>query len=159
MNRFQKFYFVLFNFLSLFITVHAATVKEKSSGIRFTENKNQWDKNILYKAQLDGGSLFLEKNCFTYSFYDKAALRANHFGHTQNSFVNQPIKGHAFRVSFVNALADVSTLPKQKCQDYNNYFIGKDETKWASNVGNYKEVIYDNIYQGIKIQLLGKTTV
>jgi hypothetical protein len=39
--------------------------------IKFTENKNQWDKNVLYRAQLDGGVLFLEKNCFTYNFYDK----------------------------------------------------------------------------------------
>lgn len=48
--------------------------------IRFTENKNQWDKNVLYRAQLDGGVLFLQKNCFTYSFYDKETLRENHIG-------------------------------------------------------------------------------
>jgi gliding motility-associated-like protein len=158
MNQFQKICLIFFSLLFPLTTVYAVTVKEKSSGIRFTENKNQWDKKILYRAQLDGGVLFLEKNCFTYSFYDKAVLRAAHFGHTHNNNArNQPIRSHAFRVSFVNALAEVSTQSKQKCKDFNNYFIGKDETKWASNVGNYKEVIYDNIYDGIKIQLLGKT--
>jgi gliding motility-associated-like protein len=161
MNQFQKFCLIFFYFILLFTKGYAITSKERSnSGIRFTENKNQWDKNILYRAQLDGGVLFLEKNCFTYNFYDKAALHAAHFGHTKNALINpgiQPIKSHAFRVSFVNALAEVSTEPKQICKDYNNYFIGKDETKWAGNVGNYKEVIYDNIYEGIKIQLLGKT--
>ncbi len=156
MNRFQKFCLILFNFIFPFTTAYATTGKEKSNGIRFTENKNQWDKNILYRAQLDGGALFLEKNCFTYSFYDKAALRAAHFGHTKNPMINQPIRAHAFRVSFMNALAETSTQPKQLCKDYNNYFIGNDETKWASHVGNYKEIIYDNIYKGIKIQLLGK---
>ncbi|HET6225600.1 MAG TPA: PKD domain-containing protein [Bacteroidia bacterium] len=157
MNSFPKFCFILFNFLFLFTSAHNTTVKEKSSGIRFTENKNQWDKKIRYRAQLDGGVLFLERNCFTYSFYDKATLRATHFGHTQTSRINQSIKSHAFRVSFVNALPEVTTQAEQKCQDFNNYFIGNDETKWASHVGNYKEVIYDNIYQGINIQLLGKT--
>lgn len=157
MNQFQKFCLFLFNFIFPFTIVYATTGKEKSSGIRFTENKNQWDKNILYRAQLDGGVLFLEKNCFTYSFYDKAALRSAHFGHAQNAKINRQIKSHAFRVSFVNSLAEVSTQPKQPCRDYNNYFIGKDETKWASNVKNYKEIIYDNIYKGIKIQLLGGT--
>ncbi|MCE9537710.1 MAG: hypothetical protein K8R85_00610, partial [Bacteroidetes bacterium] len=51
---------------------------EPLNTIRFTENKNQWDKNVLYRAQLDGGVLFLQKNCFTYSFYDKETLRENH---------------------------------------------------------------------------------
>jgi gliding motility-associated-like protein len=157
MNQFQKFCLLLFNFILLFTKGYAITGKEKfSSGIRFTENKNQWNKNILYRAQLDGGVLFLEKNCFTYSFYDKAALRAAHFAHTKNP-PNQPIKSHAFRVSFVNSLAEVSTQPKQICRDYNNYFIGSDETKWASHVGNYKEIIYNNIYKGIQIQLLART--
>src|SRR3954470_17331022 len=107
MNQFQKFCLVLFNFIFLFTTV-SATGKEQSNGIRFTENKNQWDKKILYRAQLDGGVLFLEKNCFTYSFYDKATLHAAHFSHTKMALINaanQPIKSHAFRVSFVNALA------------------------------------------------------
>jgi gliding motility-associated-like protein len=160
MNKFQTFCLILFNFLLAFTNGYAITSKEKSnSGIRFTENKNQWDKNILYRAQLDGGALFLEKNCFTYSFYDKAALRATHFSHAKNTLidpVSQSIKGHAFRVSFVNSLAEVSTQPKQICKDYNNYFIGKDESKWVGNVGNYKEIIYDNIYKDIQIQLIGR---
>ncbi|HRG38628.1 MAG TPA: hypothetical protein PK289_08860, partial [Bacteroidia bacterium] len=86
---------------------------------------------------------------------------ANHYGHghTPNSLVNPHMRYHAFRVSFVNALAEVTTQSKQKCADFNNYFIGNDQSKWAGNVGNYKEVIYDNIYKGIKIQLLGKQTV
>jgi len=156
MSSFQKFCLAFLYFIFPFTTLHAIN-KEPKSGIRFTENKNQWDENILYRAQLDGGVLFLEKNCFTYNFYDKGALRANHYGHAQNSLVRQSIRAHAFRVSFLNSLADVSTQSKQMCDDYNNYFIGKDETKWAGNVRNYKEIVYDNIYKGIKIQLLGKT--
>jgi gliding motility-associated-like protein len=161
MNQFLKFCLIFFNFILLFTKGYATTGKEEyNSGIRFTENKNQWDKNILYRAQLDGGVLFLEKNCFTYSFYDKATLRAAHFGHAKNAPINQaskPVKSHAFRVSFLNSLPEVSTEAKQICKDYNNYYIGNDETKWASHVGNYKEVIYDNIYKGIKIQLLART--
>lgn len=161
MTQFQKFCLPFFYSILFINTGYAITGKEKyNSGIRFTENKNQWDKHILYRAQLDGGALFLEKNCLTYSFYDKATLRAAHYGHVKNTLTNTvglSIKAHAFKVYFVNSLADVSTQPKQICKDYNNYFIGKDETKWAGHVGNYKEIIYDNLYKGIKIQLLGKT--
>ena len=32
------------------------------SFVRFTENKKQWDSNIRYKAELDGGALFIEQS-------------------------------------------------------------------------------------------------
>jgi gliding motility-associated-like protein len=137
--------------------------------IRFTENKNQWDKNILYRAQLDGGVLFLEKNCFTYSFYDKETLRKNHAGlqnkteklerqifseHNRSQTI-PPIRSHAFRMTFVNAETSVETSAKQPTPDYCNYFIGNDESKWAGNVKNYNEVYYTNIYKHVNLQLFG----
>jgi hypothetical protein len=71
--------------------------------VKFTENKNQWDKKVLYRAQLDGGVLFLEKNCFTYNFYDKETLRKNHIG-------KQKAKDGALQSS-VNAKALTPQLP------------------------------------------------
>jgi len=38
---------------------------QKKSIIRFTENKNQWDSFIKFRAQLDGGALFLQNNRLT----------------------------------------------------------------------------------------------
>ena len=69
-------------FVSSFTGIAGGKLKtpEPQSKIRFTENKNQWDKKVLYRAQLDGGILFLEKNCFTYNFYDKETLRESHIG-------------------------------------------------------------------------------
>ena len=107
-------------FVHLFSTALATGIKhphtEGGSNIRFTENKNQWESIILYRAELDGGVLFLEKNCFTYSFYDKEAFRAGHDNfHKENQAIehNAPhettlesynaIRAHAFRTTFVNA--------------------------------------------------------
>ncbi len=36
-----------------------------------------------------------------------------------------------------------------------NFFIGKDPSKWTSDVKNYKEVVYENLYEGINFQVLG----
>src|ERR1035437_8925938 len=82
---------------------------EPQNTIKFTENKNQWDKKVLYRAQLDGGLLFLEKNCFTYNFYDKETLRERHMGQVGRENEDQKtskdetqIRTHAFRMSFLN---------------------------------------------------------
>jgi len=43
------------------------------SAIQFTENKGQWEPNVLYKADIPVGNLFIEKNVLTYLFVDKEA--------------------------------------------------------------------------------------
>lgn len=121
--------------------------------IKFTENKNQWDKKVLYRAQLDGGVLFLQNNCFTYSFYDKETLRKNHINKQDSN--KKPIQSHAFRTTFVNAESTVITKAQQAAPDYCNFFIGNDKSKWAGNVKNYSEVNYQNLYNGIDLQVLG----
>ncbi len=136
------------------------------SQIKFTENKNQWDKKILYRAQLDGGVMFLQKNCFTYNFYDKETLRENHIQkEKKNSIVpntrgNSPtggkaIRSHAFRMTFLNSNKTNQVNGKQVTVDYCNFYIGQDSGKWAGNVKNYKEIYYENLYTNIDLQVLG----
>ena len=127
------------------------------TAVKFTENKNQWPKQALYAAQLDGGMLFLQKNCFTYNFYDKETLRKNHVRSKDDDLPppSSSIASHAFRMNFINALQNVTTSATQITHDYANYFIGKDKTKWASNAHNYREVNYKNLYRGINLQVLG----
>jgi gliding motility-associated-like protein len=165
--------FLLVCFMSFFSVAYATGIKhphsEETSNIRFTENKNQWEKNILYRAQLDGGVLFLEKNCFTYNFYDKESLHKNHTGSKQTklsersnapsnqatSSVTTAIRSHAFKMTFLNAQLNPEVSATKATTDYCNYFIGNDKSKWASNVKNYKEVNYTNIYPYINLQVIG----
>jgi gliding motility-associated-like protein len=150
-----KSVFLLFILFGISSIASASDIKTPHghTGIRFTENKNQWGSNVLYRAQLDGGLLFLEKNAFTYNFYDKETLRKNHLGKDYSS--NGLIKMHAFKMSFLNALKSVGSESKQATPDYCNFFIGKDKSKWVGGVKNYKEVIYKDLYSGIDLQVLG----
>jgi gliding motility-associated-like protein len=150
-----KYYFSIV-LLLLFLRSFAqdAKLSDAQNTIKFTENKNQWPGNILFRAQLDGGALFLEKNAFTYSFYDKETLRENHSESKSKPSI-KPIKKHAFKMSFLNAKDNVIASSQDPSSDYCNYFIGKDKSKWAGNVKNYKEVNYKGLYTGIDLQVLG----
>ncbi|MCK6649018.1 MAG: hypothetical protein L6Q66_05140, partial [Bacteroidia bacterium] len=149
----MKYLFIFLLILSGYSYAQKVVTPEPQNTVKFTENKNQWDSNILYHAFLDGGSLFLEKNTFTYSFYDQEALHHNHI--LKQGEKKMPVNSHAFRVEFRNAEMNVKLLSKQKTSDYNNYFIGNDRSKWASHVNNYKEVVYDGLYSGIDLQVIG----
>ncbi|MFL5764854.1 MAG: PKD domain-containing protein [Bacteroidia bacterium] len=151
-----KRYFLL-SVLCLVISknfAHGKKNEESQSAIKFTENKSQWDKSVLYRAQLDGGALFLQKNAFTYNFYDKETLHKNHLGQNKQN-PGAPIRSHAFRMSFLNALPDPRLTASQVTPDYCNYYIGKNSSQWAGNVKNYREINYTALYQGVDLQILG----
>ncbi|HEY1039642.1 MAG TPA: hypothetical protein VGF30_09575, partial [Bacteroidia bacterium] len=120
--------------------------------IRFTENKNQWEKFIKYRAQLDGGALFVQNNRLTYHFYDKETYRSMH----ANPRVKmKEVKSTWFHVNFLNSNPTVTFKAITPSSDYNNYFIGSDKNKWAGAVKNYKEVIGTNLWEGINLQMIG----
>lgn len=159
MNLLEKKYIYSFFLLFLAIGAMATGIKHPvaTNLIKFTENKSQWENNVLFRAQLDGGLLFLERNSFTYNFYDKETLRKNHVrkANSQPERNNDQLRSHAFRVTFLNALPDVQTGAKNLSPDYSNFYIGNDKRKWVSHANNYKEVNYTNIYSGIDLQVLG----
>jgi gliding motility-associated-like protein len=147
-----KIYF--FTSLGLVISLCNANASEGTANlVRFTENKNQWDANIRYKASLDGGALFLEKKCFTYNFYDKETELSNHAGKVTAG--DGYVKSHAFRMTFLHAQEQTTILAKDPASDYCNYFIGKDPAKWAGGVKNYRALLYKNLYAHIDLELQG----
>ena len=125
-----------------------------NSQVRFTQNKNQWDKTIAYRAQLDGGAMFIEKTGkLTFHFYDKDTYRARHIGKQ----LSNTLKFHAYTVDFIGA----NELPQMNSEavyaDYENYYIGKDEKSWASQVHHYKTLNVSNLYQGVDVVYSGKS--
>lgn len=141
--------FFVFSSLCSFGHEHPET---KASLIRFTENKNQWEGFIKYKAQLDGGALFLQANRLTYHFYDKDTYRSMHANPKVKA---KEVKTHWFHVNFLNSNSGVALKSNTPSSDYNNYFIGNDKSKWAGNVKNYKEVVYEDLWKGIDLQMIG----
>lgn len=123
-----------------------------SASFRFIENKNQWDSKIKYSADIKSGTLFLEKNCFTYNLIDSKVLKNLH-AKTDKNLDSLKINGHAFKVNFENSNFDVVLNGEDEFPDYYNYFLGKDPAKWASKVFAYKVVNYQNLYDGIDMKV------
>lgn len=137
--------FYAFNFFA-----QKETAAHTDPSLRFTENKGQWSNTILFKAQLDGGVLFLENNCLTFNFYDKVKFRKlHHAGLNKMVMEEANIKGHAFKIYFENCNTVTSTERSGIGSDHENFFLGNDQSKWQSNVLNYQKILYKNIYDGI----------
>jgi len=150
--------FFIGSFVSLFSQGDSArhiVTPHVSPSLRFTENLGQWDNKILFRAQLDGGGLYVEKNCLTFNFYDKKKYRGlHHGGMLKTKYKDLTINAHAYKIYFEGCNPAPQVEKLQKGSDYENFYIGNDKKKWKSNVGNYHQVWLKNIYNGVDYEAI-----
>lgn len=151
----KKFYFYLALLCCYFLPAWAAQAIEppiRHSNLTFIENKGQWNKEIHFKANLGVGTLFLEDTRLTFFFLDRDYTDAHGHEHT---LTDEPVNVHAYHVNFVNPSKKRKYKTKYKQSAYHNYFLGDDDTNWASDVGLFKEIAYANIFEGIDFRNYG----
>ncbi len=141
-----------------------APVADSWSQASFSENKGQWDDNILYQLRFNNGKLFLEKNAFTFAFVDPHQLEEtlSHPHENGQTVQDKIMRGesiyfdsHAFRIRFKGANPEPGTQGTSPFSHYENYYLDNDPSKWASNVGVYNGVGYTELYPGIDMNIKG----
>ncbi|PCJ66363.1 MAG: hypothetical protein COA58_06185 [Bacteroidetes bacterium] len=128
--------------------------------IGFIENKGQFDDNISYQADYNSHSIFLDKDGFSILLHDEKKwgeivtdFHDNQMHSHNPTEVNDSvtlnyhfIKYKLIGANLANHTGTVST------PEYYNYFIGNDQSKWASNVAKHTKVVYRNIYPFIDLE-------
>lgn len=127
---------------------------------QFTENKKQWEKEVLFRAEIPSGFLFLKKGGLHYGFYD--AEQITELRHPKKKVDSakariettnkDSIKGHGVGITFLNANVLPLVHGKGKTGAIRNYFLGAEPSKWASNVQSFEEVNYLSIYKAINLR-------
>jgi gliding motility-associated-like protein len=153
----MKKYITLLTLLSLPFITHAQ--------LYFTENKGQWDKQVLFKTDAGNGAFFLSKDGYTILMqHPEDYLNAAEYfqGHSPDSNHKHKGKGdvklpeqmrsHAYRVKFLGANFNTEVIKEKPLSGYENYFIGNDPSKWASEVKQYGAVTYKNIYPNVDLR-------
>jgi hypothetical protein len=119
-------------------------------GIRFTKNEGQWEHPFLYKAQLGNGAMFIEKNAFTYNFYNADDFQFHDHHRDEHS---EKLRHHAIKMQFVNANANPTLANKNSFSAYTNYYYGKNPKNWKTRVRSYQQIHYNNLYDNIDLAL------
>lgn len=146
---------IILFFSSLISFLAISQEMERPSGIyKFLENKGQWPGHVNFKAQVPGGNIWLEQNRIIYQFYERNDFHS-HLGEEKPHF-DIEIKEHLVYAKFLNSNDNPVLKKNIASDDYYNFFIGNDESKWASNVRAYHEVTYQNLYEGIDLIFLEK---
>jgi len=117
--------------------------------IRIIENKGQWDNEVLYRADIPGGVLFITHRGFTYNLIDNSA----YFEAFHERKTGTVIKSHNFNVNLVNGILD-NHIKSLKSPEYYNYFIGNDPSKWKSDCRAYGKLTFTEVWPGIDMEVI-----
>jgi PKD repeat protein len=129
-------------------------ITHNHNAISFIENGGQWPDHVLYKTDLDAGSIWLDESGILYQFKDYSSAEEVHLG---NYLDGEPsMKEHLLYAKFIGSNPEPETESKDPTREYYNYYIGNDPSKWASDIHGYGSVAYKEIYQGIDLLIFEK---
>lgn len=127
----------------------------------FVENQGQFPDHVNFKANLYNGNVYLEDNCFTFVFHNREDLNHQHdhtIGMNEEEHHEEPefVRSHAFKTHFLGSNKGLTTSQDMQRAGMYNYFIGNDESKWASNVRRFGIITQHNVYDGIDLKVYSK---
>ncbi len=150
-------------FLLLSCLVFGFSYGQDYSNIQFIENKGQWDKKVLYMADVPAGAIYIHNDGITIVQHDTkdwAQIYESVHGHgvgdnnpkarrTQDSIT---LKSHAYKINFLNAATNPKIVADKAVVTYNNYFIGNDPSKWVTGAKMYLGITVQDIYPDIDLR-------
>lgn len=118
--------------------------------VRFIPNKGQWSDEVLYKADIPGGDLYITQKGLVYNLYDEKAIHEN-----QHNGAVLPVKGHAIFLNFIQPSAHPVAEASGLYPTLYSYFLGSDKRRWASGIKACSRVVLRNIYPHIDFEITG----
>jgi gliding motility-associated-like protein len=118
----------------------------------FTPNQGQWQGDFLYKLPLKQGAVFLEDNGYTALLYQHEGQEdlSNHI-HPHGS--QKHFKALSIKMRWVNSNPSaLRVLGADEAEHYENYILGNDPSQWYSHIPVYRELRYQQIYEGIDVR-------
>jgi gliding motility-associated-like protein len=128
-----------------------------SEGVyKFLENKGQWPAHVNFKADVPGGNIWLEKNRIIYQFYERHDAHSHIGGLDHGKEIEYEFREHLIYAKFLGANNNPTLEKNKRTPEYYNFFKGNDRSKWATDVKAYKEVVYEDLYDGIDLVFFEK---
>lgn len=126
--------------------------------MEFVENKGQWNNRVRFAAKATAGGIFLHGNGFTIVQHHpkdwEVVTEAMHERKAAKDAIlgTSKLRSHAYNVEFIGANPKAVIIPDKAQSAYNNYFIGSDPAKWASDCKIYGGITVKDIYPGIDVR-------
>jgi gliding motility-associated-like protein len=157
--------------LKFFIFTIQSFSQNKNQSVGFKENKGQIidqkgksNPSVKYLLNSNGLNVQLRKNGFSYDVYEVKKTPSkdprnerelsSHFQNNQKEeqpAYNLEYTFHRIDIDFVNSNSKVELITDQKSKDFDNYYNVPNKPEGITNVYQYKQITYKNIYPNIDV--------
>lgn len=124
-----------------------------SGQFTFVENKGQWPNQVVAATDLTFGKLFIEKSGLTYHLLDPEFIRSLH---PSGVAPVDSIRGHAYSVTWKNALPHPQFNGEKPFNYYHNYYIGSED-QWADHCSVFRSCQLKEIYSNVDVRIHAPT--
>jgi gliding motility-associated-like protein len=134
--------------------IYAQHVDHAHGAYKMLENKGQWPDGVNYMADVPGGHIWFENAGILYEF-----LEYPEGAHTDIETIpsdNPEVKHELVYAEFVGANTSCDKKQFYPTREYYNFFLGNNESKWASDVRGYGRIEYLNLYDDIDLVFFEK---
>jgi len=124
--------------------------------LQFEANRGQTQKDVRFLSHGPGYNLYLTAGEAVLVLTKPNPDAKRDVRDTQaRPDAKAPLKSVALRMSLVGATRDPQVSGLDELPGKANYFVGRDRSKWHTNVPTYAKVQYGNVYPGIDLVYYG----
>ena len=120
----------------------------------FVENRGQWEGDFAYRTQLGPMTVFVQRNGWTFTLVEPHGrpTGAHDSVHARGFPGHACTRGVAVSMHFGGSARADAVIAEKPCPGVHNYFIGRDPTRWQSNVPLHESVRLVNVWRGIDVR-------
>ena len=143
----------------LLLLISFSAIGQNNQGLRFIENKGQWNEDIDFQAQVPGGRVGVSAKGFSVLLLEMEEIEHRHLAshETVNESTGQPstepVNGHYFQINLLGSNQHSRAVVEMPLQGHYNYFLGNDSSQWATNALAFASIVYPDVYNGIDFRV------
>jgi hypothetical protein len=118
-----------------------------NNSLFFTENRGQWNSTFSFIANVPFGHVGLSQGAI---YYDMVQANTTKGDENKDKDNNQKQMGHVMKLELLHS-NPVKAVGYDPLPHKSNFFLGNDSSKWATDVPNYRKIIYEDIWKGIDL--------
>jgi hypothetical protein len=144
------------------VNLEQATQAPRRQEPVFIENRGQWDARAKFLLRSPGLDLWITNNGVVYDINrieriekksEKNGPRISSIAETEGAIGRDAPQFKVTRtpvfITYEGASTHASAVGSGRLQEYHNYYIGSDHSKWASHVPLYSDARVQGLYTGI----------
>ena len=140
------------------LLIPIATIGQHNPGLKFIQNKGQWNEDIDFQTQVPGGRVGVSAKGFSVLLLDMEEMEHRHLGShhapiNESNGQSEPVRGHYFKINLLGSNEHSKPVVEMPLDGHYNYFLGQDSCRWTTGVLAFSSILYENVYDGIDFRV------